>query len=221
MLVGCLTVTKGLRAGKRFLLKDLTVFEGGRTEGHHIFLKDPSVARSHFRVYRNGDEYTIHDLGTSKGTLINGDRVEKGLLGQGDKVLVGEVELEFEMVDETTSTEEPVIATPAAADPTPPTAVEKVPALVIIDGKDKGRTFLLSGKERFKVGRALTADLKLTDGKISREHCLLETVRDHHIIIDLESSNGTVVNGERIKKTVLKEGDYIRLGFTLIKYDRV
>jgi pSer/pThr/pTyr-binding forkhead associated (FHA) protein len=99
--------------------------------------------------------------------------------------------------------------------------VEKVPALVIIDGKDKGRTFLLSGKERFKVGRALTADLKLTDGKISREHCLLETVRDHHIIIDLESSNGTVVNGERIKKTVLKEGDYIRLGFTLIKYDRV
>ena len=29
------------------------------------------------------------------------------------------------------------------------------------------------------------------------------------------------VNGERVKKTVLKEGDYIRLGFTLIRYDRV
>jgi len=220
MQVGCLTVTKGLRAGKRYLLKDLTVFEGGRTEGHHVFLKDPSVARSHFRVYRNGDEYTIHDLGTSKGTLINGDRVEKAVLGPGDRVVVGEVELEFEMVDEATSTEEPIVSPPAAEQPAPAPA-ERVPALVIIDGKDKGRTFLLSGKDRFKVGRALTADLKLTDGKISREHCLLETVRDHHIIIDLESSNGTVVNGERIKKTVLKEGDYIRLGFTLIKYDRV
>ena len=46
-------------------------------------------------------------------------------------------------------------------------------------------------------------------------------VRDHHIIVDLESANGTVVNGDRVKKTVLKEGDFIRLGYTMLKYDRV
>src|SRR5262245_7464748 len=128
MLVGCLTVTKGLRAGKRFLLKDLTVFEGGRTEGHHVFLKDPSVARSHFRIYRNGGEYTIHDLGTSKGTLINGDRMEKAVLGPGDKVMVGEVELEFEMVDETTSVDEPIAPAQPVAEPAPPAPADRVPA---------------------------------------------------------------------------------------------
>ena len=37
----------------------------------------------------------------------------------------------------------------------------------------------------------------------------------------LESANGTVVNGERVKKTVLQEGDFIRLGYTMLKYDRV
>jgi pSer/pThr/pTyr-binding forkhead associated (FHA) protein len=208
-MVGCFTVIKGVEEGKRFLLRDLTVFEGGRSQGHHLFLKDESVARSHFRIYRNGEEYSIYDLGSSKGTLVNGKPVEKVMLASGDLIRVGDVELQFDLVDET--------ATGRVASSAPETA----PALVIIDGKDKGKTFLLAGKERFKIGRAVGSDLKLTDGKISREHCLLESVRDHHIIIDLESSNGTVVNGERVKKTVLKEGDYIRLGFTLLKYDRV
>ena len=50
---------------------------------------------------------------------------------------------------------------------------------------------------------------------------MIESVRDQHIIIDLESANGTVVNGDRVKKMVLKEGDFIRLGYTMLKYDRV
>ena len=79
----------------------------------------------------------------------------------------------------------------------------------------------LVGKSQFKIGRSLTSDLKLADGKISRDHCLVETVRDHHIIVDLESANGTIVNGEKVKKTVLQEGDFIRLGFTVLKYDRI
>lgn len=209
MQVGCLIVTAGVEQGKRYLLKDLTVFEGGRSQGHHVFLKDESVAKSHFRIYRNGAEYSIYDLGTSKGTVVNDKQVEKVVLHKGDRIRIGDVELEYDLVDDS--------APGQAASSSP----GKVPALQIIDGKDKGKTFILSGKDRFKIGRALGSDLKLNDGKISREHCMVESVKDHYIIIDLESSNGTVVNGERVKKTVLKEGDYIRLGFTLIKYDKV
>jgi len=210
MLIGCLTVTTGVDEGKKFLLRDLTVFEGGRSQGHHVCLKDDSVARSHFRIFRDEEEYTLLDLGSSRGTSVNGEPAEKVVLTKGDVVQVGDVVLEFDLVDDSASSGRSASSAP-----------DKVPALVIIDGKDKGRTFLLSGKDRYKIGRAVGSDLKLADGKVSREHCLLETVRDHHIIIDLESSNGTVVNGERIKKTVLREGDYIRLGFTLIKYDQV
>ena len=95
------------------------------------------------------------------------------------------------------------------------------PALVVIDGDDQGKRFSLNGKVQFKVGRSVMSDLRLSDGKVSRDHCVIESVRDQHIIIDLESANGTVVNGDRIKKTVLKEGDFIRLGYTMLKYDRV
>jgi pSer/pThr/pTyr-binding forkhead associated (FHA) protein len=95
------------------------------------------------------------------------------------------------------------------------------PTLLVVDGEDRGRRLPLVGKNQFKIGRSVTSDLKLADGKISRDHCMVETVRDQFIIIDLESANGTIVNGDRVKKTVLKEGDFIRLGFTMIKYDRV
>lgn len=207
--IGCFTVKSGDDAGKRILLKELTVFEGGRSQGHHVHLRHPSVAMSHFRIYRSGEEYTLHDLGSSKGTRVNGEQVEKAVLKPGDVIQVGEIELEFQNADG---------STPGQAASSAPQALL---GLVVLDGKDKGRTFVLSGKDKIRIGRSVNVDFKLADGKVSREHCQLETVREHHIIIDLESSNGTVVNGERVKKTVLKEGDCIRLGFTVLKYDRV
>lgn len=207
--IGCLTIRNGGEVGKRFPLKELTVFEGGRSQGHHVHLRHPSVAMSHFRIYRAGEEYTLHDLGSSKGTHVNGEPVEKAVLHPGDIVKVGEIELEFQYAPGSTPGEVVASAPQAAL------------GLVVLDGKDKGRTFVLSGKDKVRIGRSVNVEFKLADGKVSREHCQLETVRDHHIIIDLESSNGTVVNGERVKKTVLKEGDCIRLGFTVLRYDRV
>ncbi len=225
MSIGCLVVRGGLEDGKKILLKTLSVFEGGRSQGSHIYLKDESVAFCHFRIYKNGDEYSIHDLGSAKGTFVNEEPVEKSPLHAGDTIRIGDVEMQFDLVDDDT----PGRLASSAPDSEEKdsqamcggvlSAAHKVPALVVIDGKDKGKTFHLAGKERFKIGRALSSDLKLVDGKISREHCVIEAVHDHHIIIDLDSSNGTVVNGERVKKTVLKEGDYIRLGFTMMKYD--
>jgi pSer/pThr/pTyr-binding forkhead associated (FHA) protein len=42
-----------------------------------------------------------------------------------------------------------------------------------------------------------------------------------HVIIDLESETGTVVNGERVTKVPLEEGHLIRVGHTMLKYSRV
>ena len=100
-------------------------------------------------------------------------------------------------------------------------SIRSTPTLIVLEGQDRGKRYSLSDKARFKIGRSVNSDLKLSDGKVSRDHCLVELVRDNHIIVDLESANGTVVNGDRVKKTVLKEGDFIRLGYTMLKYDRV
>jgi len=175
-----------------------------------------------------GDGFMLIDARSRRGTLVNGQRIEKVVLNPGDVIQAGAVKMLFEFVDD---------ETPGRLASSAPDSDERdaqafnggvltktrasTPTLVVIDGDDAGRRLPLVGKNQFKVGRSITSDLKLVDGKVSRDHCLIETVRDHHIIVDLESANGTVVNGERIKKTVLQEGDLIRLGYSILKYDRV
>jgi len=226
--VGCLNILDGSLEKVRILLRDLSVFEGGRSTGNHIRLKDDSVAMSHFRVYRKGQEYRIYDLGTKRGTLVDGKTVEKMSLQPGCVIQAGDVKMTFELVDE---------ETPGRLASSAPDSDEQdaqafnggvitkkrspASALIVVDGEDRGRRLPLAGKIQFRVGRSTTSDLKLSDKKISREHCLVERVKDQHVIIDLESANGTVVNGERVTKTALKEGDFVRLGFTVLKYDRV
>lgn len=228
MKIGCLTVKKGSEEGKKILLKDLSVFEAGRSQGNHVCLKDDSVAMSHFRIYRKGQDFSIYDLGSRRGTLVNGSPVEKVPIQDGDEIQAGDVNLLFELVDEDT---------PGRLASSAPDSDEKdaqalnggvltktrasTPSLIVIDGEEQGRRLPLVGKDQFKIGRGIASDLKLNDAKISRDHCVVEVVRDQYVIIDLESANGTVVNGERVKKTILKEGDFIRLGFTMLRYDRV
>ncbi len=76
----------------------------------------------------------------------------------------------------------------------------------------------MSDQQQFKIGRASTSDIRLSDVKVSRDHCLIEQVGGHFIVIDLESANGTIVNGERVRKTVLKNNDFLRLGFTVLRF---
>ena len=98
--IGCLDIFAGEEAGKRILLKNLSVFEAGRSAGNHICLKDPSVAMSHFRICREGLSYSIYDLGTKRGVLVNGQRRDKAVLKAGDIIQAGEMQIAFLLVDE-------------------------------------------------------------------------------------------------------------------------
>jgi len=229
MKIGCLTVLDGAETGKKILLKNLSVFEAGKAQGNHICLRDESVAFNHFRVYYTDGVYSVYDLGSKRGTVVNGNSVEKSKLAHGDEIAVGDVSLLFEMVDEATTDARLASSAPDSDEADAQSrhgglltkTRASVPALVVIDGQDEGKRLTLDGKKAFKIGRSHKTDLRLADAKVSREHCLIEEVQDHHVIVDLESANGTVVNGDRINKTILKEGDFIRLGFTMLKYDRV
>ncbi len=228
MNIGCLTIVGGGEEGKKILLKNLSVFEAGRSQGNHVYLRDETVAFSHFRIYRNDEQFSVYDLGTKRGTVVNGKSIDKVDLKAGDLVRAGEVEMRFELVDEET----PGRLASSAPDSNESDAQAfnggvltktrvSQPTLVVIDRDAQRGRFALNGKVQFKIGRAVTSDLRLSDRKVSRDHCVIESLRDQHIIIDLESANGTVVNGDRIKKVVLKDGDFICLGCTTLKYDWV
>jgi pSer/pThr/pTyr-binding forkhead associated (FHA) protein len=62
------------------------------------------------------------------------------------------------------------------------------------------------------VGRHSEADVRLTAPEVSRRHCRLVFEAGRWRIIDLQSLNGVYVNDERVRETVLFDGDRVRVG---------
>jgi pSer/pThr/pTyr-binding forkhead associated (FHA) protein len=62
------------------------------------------------------------------------------------------------------------------------------------------------------MGRAIRADFIVEAALVSRLHCRLTAGAAEIEVVDLESTNGTFVNGERVARTTLKEGDRLGVG---------
>jgi pSer/pThr/pTyr-binding forkhead associated (FHA) protein len=82
------------------------------------------------------------------------------------------------------------------------------------DGNSKNAdvTFRVSAGAIKTVGRAGRADFILDVALVSRLHCRLEAGDDKIDVIDLSSTNGTYVNGKRVKRATLIAGDRLRVG---------
>ncbi|WP_432799015.1 ATP-binding protein [Poriferisphaera sp. WC338] len=90
--------------------------------------------------------------------------------------------------------------------------------LTVLQGPEKGRRFELPANEPQQIGRSSEA-LPLQDQTISRRHAELTPDEGSWYIRDLQSSNGTFVNGNLVSgKVVLQPGDQIRTGTTLLLF---
>lgn len=90
--------------------------------------------------------------------------------------------------------------------------------LSVIQGPDKGRKFELPDNEPQLIGRSSEA-LPISDTTVSRRHCELTPDEGVWYIRDLNSQNGTYVNGQRIaERTRLRAGDQIRVGSSLFVF---
>lgn len=73
-------------------------------------------------------------------------------------------------------------------------------------------------KDRLTIGRRATNDIHIDNLAISGEHAAITTIGNDSFLEDLDSTNGTVVNGKAVKKHVLQHGDLIELGKYQLKY---
>src|ERR1035438_10202736 len=84
--------------------------------------------------------------------------------------------------------------------------------LKVTEGPREGDEFVIKGD--ILIGRN-KGDLQLRDGKVSSQHARITQESDgSYTLIDLGSSNGTLLNGKKVKKAALRPGDEIRLGRT-------
>lgn len=85
-------------------------------------------------------------------------------------------------------------------------------SIEVVEGPNLGARYSLT-KTHTVLGRG-EVDIQLNDPTVSGRHAGLEYVSGEIYIVDLQSSNGTVVNGERVSKAALKNMDEIKLGST-------
>jgi pSer/pThr/pTyr-binding forkhead associated (FHA) protein len=90
-------------------------------------------------------------------------------------------------------------------------------ALRFISGKYQGGEFPLRPHREIIVGRSSDLDMVLVEDMVSRKHAKITTDDQGVTIQDLGSTNGTFVNGEKVRKAELKDGDRILIGTSIIK----
>jgi hypothetical protein len=74
--------------------------------------------------------------------------------------------------------------------------------------------------DRLVIGRLADCDICLSDANASRRHAEIVRVDDDWYVVDLGSTNGTSVNGQRIERVRLDDGDTIEIGATRLTYHR-
>jgi pSer/pThr/pTyr-binding forkhead associated (FHA) protein len=89
--------------------------------------------------------------------------------------------------------------------------------LVVLDGADRGRVFE-SLATPVTIGREEGNSVQLNDDRVSRFHLKIQEDHDQFVLTDLESTNGTKVNGEDIQLRILRHGDVISVGRSVLRY---
>ena len=90
-------------------------------------------------------------------------------------------------------------------------------ALKFISGKYQGGEFPLKADKQIVIGRSSELDMVLVEDMVSRKHAKITISNGAITIEDLSSTNGTFVNGEKVKQARLKEGDRILIGTSILK----
>ncbi|MBX3064549.1 MAG: FHA domain-containing protein [Anaerolineae bacterium] len=191
----------------------------GRSVGNDVIIPQKHVSRQHAVITFRDGIFMISDLGSANGTFVNDRRLTDPFpLAHGDVIRLYVPTLQFSAV---VSEEEQENARKTGT-LILPRATRGDAKLLVTVGVQEGVEFPLV-QETITVGRDTQGaqwDIKLKDPAVSRPHCKLVKQGTAWAIIDLESVNGTLLNGSQVSSEALtlKDGDVLTIGETTLLY---
>ena len=88
-----------------------------------------------------------------------------------------------------------------------------MPCIEVLEGRKRGKVFPLERTRAYVIGRLPGAEIHIDDPGVSRRHVKLTRRPDGSIdVADMRSTNGLVVNGQKLERVVLHDGDVMSLG---------
>ena len=174
----------------------------GRAAEVDLVLSHPEVSRRHCRILFEHETWYIEDLGSQRGTAVNGNRISgRTALKSGDQIQIGPITMVFGV-----GSEEPSV-TSELANPIGSVLYKGTPTGDIPLGAD------------LIFGRSDEVDVLLSDPVVSRRHAMIEAGPKGYRLLDLHSKSGSFVNGRRFDEHDLVIGDQIQLGPFFFIYD--
>jgi pSer/pThr/pTyr-binding forkhead associated (FHA) protein len=200
-------------AGQTYLLKPGSNTVG--REGTDVLAFDKTVSRTHARLEAAEDgTVSVEDFSSTNGTRVNGERLMPHALrrlADGDRVEFGSVSFVLRLPESAVS--------PSAAEK--PTSGARAQ---VVETQAGGRAYLLMpGLTTF--GRRPENMVVISgDLYVSGSHAQIRADGDEFIVTDIGSTNGTLLNGERLSintPAMLDSGDILVIGATALRFERL
>ncbi|MBI9046979.1 MAG: FHA domain-containing protein [Anaerolineaceae bacterium] len=181
----------------------------GRYIGADLFLDAARISRRHVRLTVSGETVAIQDLGSTNGTLLDGQPMaprKQYIIQSHQEFAIGDFIFRLQGAPQDESG--------------PMTMIRDLGEYLTHEDKQQLwgsrvdlRALNFQQKDRFSIGRSSDNDIVLDHPLVSRFHALIEKMGARFRLRDLESTNGVFVNGTRIKDQAwLKDGDTITVG---------
>lgn len=215
-----LVMKQGPQMGKRVeLWKDVTTI--GRSRECDIFLEDLAVHRKQARILRGSQGYLLHDDHGSGDSLVNDKPVTGHLLQDGDVLRFGNTRLTFYAHEGTRPFQLPSSRgqeRKRLKKLEPDTST--IARLDLANVRGTIGSFDLNSAET-TIGRSRECHIFLEDLAVSRLHATIRRLADgSYEIEDRSSATGTFVNGVRITRSRLIEGDTVQIGASRLMFRR-
>lgn len=173
----------------------------GRSDEADYQLPTKLASRIHAQVFPRERGWWVEDLGSSNGTIVNGNKIGKPLpLVPGDVITLGDINLKFEGA--------------ATAPAGPP---DHLLARILYTAKGAAPIETLI-RDRVTIGRKPDNTLQIDDKVVSGNHVEILNRQGAYILRDLGSSNGTFIKQQRITEHTLRNGDVILIGKKVAVY---
>jgi ABC-type multidrug transport system ATPase subunit/pSer/pThr/pTyr-binding forkhead associated (FHA) protein/sulfur carrier protein ThiS len=169
----------------------------GRAPSNDVVVNHPAVSGNHLRLDLTPSNFSVTDLASTNGTMLNGRQIPPNSpksFSHGDVIRIGDL----------TGNSVSLLLRGAAGEEVRTLALGKLD---------------LSGQSQVLIGRDTNSYLPLNHPTVSYRHAVISSQNGGLVIRDLGSTNGTFVNGQRISQVPLNSGDVIQIGPFKLTYD--
>ncbi|MCP4246234.1 MAG: FHA domain-containing protein [bacterium] len=191
-----------ITAGPNMIGERIELLEGppitiGRDPHCVIALSSSRLGPLHCQIEHRDDNWLLSQVDDEHPTLINDHYCREFLLADGDALDMGGYRLRFIRLPERD--------VPGLKPPSLSLIIQRGPSV-------PAAVMNALPSESILVGHCETALWQLADPLISRHHCRIQPAGEHWELADLRSTNGTFVNGQKVKRSVLDHRDQLTIG---------